>query len=139
MRLSLTVLPIIFSILISGCASDTFRNIGLDKVAPRKAEQNLSTGIRLYEDSNYKTAAVHLQNALDEGLTFKNDQVAAHKYLGFIHCASGREKQCRDEFKKAVGLDPTFELTAAEAGHPIWGPIFRSVKSEMQIKSKPSK
>ena len=136
MRLLLAVLSIVFPILVTGCASETLRDMGLDKMAPRKAEQDLSTGIRQYEDSNYKNAAIHLQKALDEGLTFKNDQLAAHKYLGFIHCASGRERQCREEFRKTLELDPKFELTAAEAGHPIWGPIFRSVKSEMQLKNK---
>jgi Tfp pilus assembly protein PilF len=111
--------------------------MGLDKLSPRKAEHELSTGIRSYEDGNYKAAAKSLQTALDEGLTFKSDQVMAHKYLAFIHCASEREKTCREEFKKALELDPKFELNTAESGHPIWGPAFRSVRAEMQAaKSK---
>jgi len=26
-------------------------------------------------------------------------------------------------------VDPTMDLAPAEAGHPIWGPIFRAVKA----------
>lgn len=123
--------------LLAGCASEPMRNIGLDKLSPRKAEQELSAGLRNYEDGNYKAASKSLQNALDAGLTFKSDQVTAHKYLAFIHCASEREKLCRDEFRKALELDPKFELTTVEEGHPVWGPAFRGVQVEMQnIKGK---
>jgi hypothetical protein len=38
--------------------------------------------------------------------------------------------QCRDEFRKALDLDPSFDLRENEAGHPIWGPAFRSVKAK---------
>ena len=72
-----------------------------------------------------------LRNAQQMGLEDKRDQVIAHKYLAFIHCVSGREQQCRDEFKKALTIDPAFELTPAEAGHPVWGPIFRGEKAKL--------
>jgi Tfp pilus assembly protein PilF len=134
MRSMLALLSLLLATLaISGCSSAPVREIGLDKPPPRKAEQELSTGIRNYEDGNYKNAARSLQTALDTGLTFKNDQIAAHKYLAFIHCAQEREKQCRDEFRTALELDPKFELSTAEAGHPVWGPVFRSVKSELPL------
>jgi Tfp pilus assembly protein PilF len=113
-----------------GCSSGPFRYIGLDKLLMSKAKQELSTGIQNYEDGNYKTAAKNLQNALDLGLTFDSDTVQAHKYLAFIHCLSNREKQCHDEFRKALDKDSNFDLEPAEAGHPIWGPAFRTVKAE---------
>ena len=47
----------------------------------------------------------------------------------FIHCAAGRQAQCREEFRRALEIDPQLELTPAEAGHPGWGPVFRSVKA----------
>lgn len=117
-------------LLGTGCSSGPVRDIGLDKISPRKAEQELSSGIKNYEDGNYKTAAKSLQNALESGLTFDSDTVRAHKYLAFIHCLSNREKQCREEFRKALEKDNKFDLEPAEAGHPIWGPVFRSVKAE---------
>jgi len=49
--------------------------------------------------------------------------------VAFIHCSENRSRQCRDEFRKALAIDPDMELAPAEAGHPTWGPIFRSAKA----------
>jgi Tfp pilus assembly protein PilF len=119
------------ALLLSACAAPITRDTGLDKFAPRKAEQDLSAGIRTYENGDYKTAAQLFQSALDAGLLLNSDKVAAHKYLAFMHCAQSRDKACRDEFRKTLEFDPAFELSPAESGHPLWGPVFKSVKSEM--------
>lgn len=126
----LVLISTLLMLLGTGCSSGPVRDVGLDKLSPRKAEQELSTGIKNYEDGNYKTAAKSLQSALESGLTFDSDTVRAHKYLAFIYCLSNREKQCRDEFRKALEKDNKFDLEPAEAGHPIWGPVFRAVKAE---------
>ncbi|HKW37802.1 MAG TPA: TssQ family T6SS-associated lipoprotein [Burkholderiales bacterium] len=89
----------------------------------------LEFGVRAYEDGELAYSAKLLQASLDAGLIRTSDRVRAHKYLAFIHCASGRVPQCRDEFRKALDLDPSFDLREAEAGHPVWGPVFRSVKT----------
>ncbi len=122
------------TLLVTACSTSFVRDTGLDKLAPRKAEQELSAGIRAYEDGNYKNALKHLQGALDEGLILDSDKVVAHKYLAFVHCAHGRTAQCRDEFREALGLDPKFELGPTEIGHPAWGPVFKSVKAELAKK-----
>jgi len=88
----------------------------------------LNAGIRDYENGRYDDSARNLRIALKRGLA-KPDQVTAHKYLAFIQCAAGREAQCRDEFRRALRIDPGMELDAAEAGHPVWGPVFKSVKA----------
>lgn len=94
------------------------------------AEQKLASGIRSYEDGDYKSSRTALQAALGMGLGGKADQVVAHKYLAFMDCVSGQEKQCREEFRKALEIDPSFDLKPAEAGHPLWGPVFRNVKEK---------
>ena len=116
------------ALLMTACSAPIVRDVGLDKFAPRKAEQDLSLGIRSYENGDYRNSARLLQSALSEELLLNSDKVAAHKYLAFIHCAQSREKLCRDEFRKALALDPKFELTPAEVGHPVWGPVFKSLK-----------
>jgi tetratricopeptide (TPR) repeat protein len=98
--------------------------------APREGKQQLSSGIKSYEEGNYKDAARLLQDALTRGLPDRGSQIEAHKYLAFIYCMSGRNKECTDEFKKALALDPKFELQPSEAGHPLWGPVFSSLKGE---------
>src|SRR5438128_2251952 len=107
-------LVILFTIFTAGCSSQAFLELNFDKIALRKAEQDLSKGIRNYEDGDYKAAATYFQSALDERLMFTKDKVAAHKYLAFIHCVSNREKLCREEFKKALELNPNLELSAVE-------------------------
>jgi Tfp pilus assembly protein PilF len=135
MHLGKSIIVTLTLLLCAGCASGPMRDIGLDRLAPGKGEQELSAGIRSYEDGNYKLASSQLRSALDAGLTFRSDEVRAYKYLAFIDCAAGREKSCREAFKKALALDPEFELSPAEAGHPLWGPVFRSVKGEVAGKT----
>ena len=102
---------------ISGCG--TFSS---------KGETELEFGIRAYEDGEHTYAARLLQLSLDAGLRGTSNRAKAHKYLAFIHCASGRLQQCREEFRMVLEVDSSFDLRDDETGHPIWGPAFRSVK-----------
>ncbi|HZN23985.1 MAG TPA: TssQ family T6SS-associated lipoprotein [Burkholderiales bacterium] len=111
--------------LLAACTSDPMRE--LSRVFERKGEVQLKQGIKEYEDGRLTQASASFQNALDAGLG-TNDQVTAHKYLAFIHCVSKRERQCRAHFRTALELNSQFELGPAEAGHPMWGPVFRSAK-----------
>ncbi len=127
--LRLTLVAVLAAFL-AGCESATVKSIQQDfktLFQISKGAQDLADGIKQYEDANYSEAARLLQSSLDQGLG-KDDQVKAHKYLAFIHCISGREQRCRDEFRAALKIDPSFELAANEAGHPMWGPAFRSAK-----------
>ena len=94
-----------------------------------KAQQELAKGISSYENGAYARSASQMRNALTLGLETRKDEAKAHKYLAFMHCVGKRERLCRDEFRKALEADPTFNLTTAEAGHPTWGPVFRKVKN----------
>ncbi|HEV3008096.1 MAG TPA: TssQ family T6SS-associated lipoprotein [Burkholderiales bacterium] len=87
-----------------------------------------SAGLKEYENGDYEQSAKNLQGAIDLGVPEKL-RATAHKHLAFIHCSSNRVGQCRDEFRKALAIDPALDLVPAEAGHPVWGPIFRSLKS----------
>ncbi len=95
--------------------------------APVEARNALQTGLRHYEEGRYLEAFRSLSDALDEGLPIK-ERVQAHKYVAFIYCVSNRMNECREEFRKALSVDPNFQLGPAEVGHPIWGPVFRSLK-----------
>ena len=103
-----------------------------------KAQQELASGIESYENGSYKPAAKQLQNALTLGLKLPDEQARAHKYLAFMHCVGGRTTACRTEFRKALAADPSFDLTPAESGHPTWGPVFKKVKAEKPVESKPA-
>lgn len=113
--------------LLFGCAS-------MPNLLPgSKGSEALKTGIDEYADGSYSAATKNLQSALDLGLNAQ-EQAKAHKYLAFVGCVTGKTTVCREEFVKALDIDPAFELTPAEAGHPIWGPVFKSVKAKRPAK-----
>jgi hypothetical protein len=91
------------------------------------AQRTLTMGVWMYEDGDYGGSENYLKSALAQDTT-DVDRVRAHKYLAFILCAERREQECRREFREALAIDPGFQLTPAEQGHPIWGPVFRSLK-----------
>jgi Tfp pilus assembly protein PilF len=120
--MNLRALPVL--LLLTACSTQPWR----DLMEPSVGASALRAGVRKYDEGSYVDAARYLQGAIDLDL---NDTEAerAHKYLAFIHCASRRERACREEFRKALTINPNFQLTAAEAGHPAWGPVFASLKA----------
>src|SRR5688572_33065621 len=78
-----------------------------------KGDAAFATGMRQYENGQYVESARNLQAAVDLGLPAAQ-RARAHKHLAFIHCASGRERLCREDFRKGLAIEPKLELTAAE-------------------------
>ena len=97
----------------------------------QRAQEQLAAGIKAYDAGDYDTAVKSLTESLDHGLLSKVDQSRARKYLAFSHCVSGREQQCRTEFRKAFEINSDFALTPAEDGHPSWGPVYRDVRTQL--------
>ena len=129
MRVLAFLALIIAGLPLGGCgAVRTLQQDVKSLFASPKGEPALAAGIRQYEEGKYAEAAESLNSSLYQGLS-SADRVKAHKYLAFIDCVSGRPAACRQEFGRALAIDPNLELSAAEAGHPIWGPVFRAVKS----------
>jgi Tfp pilus assembly protein PilF len=117
--------------LLAGCETAPMKEIQQtfrDAFQGNKGEADLNAGLSSYENGSYNQSMKQLQSALDQGLT-RSGQLQAHKHLAFIHCASGRQGPCRNEFRKALAIDPAFDLTPAEAGHPLWGPVFAKEKA----------
>lgn len=123
------LLALAIALTSASCSSDPARRFGLSGLAGGEAKQLLLAGIGHYEDGSYDTAVTELRAALGVGLIFRSDRVRAWKYLAFIHCTSGRTRLCREAFGQALALDPGFELSRAEEGHPMWGPVFAAAKA----------
>ena len=96
-----------------------------------RAQQQLADGVKQYEAGEYDAAVKNLSASLEHGLLSKAEQARARKYIAFSQCVSGRELLCRDEFRRAFEIYPDFALTAAEDGHPIWGPVYRNVRTQL--------
>jgi Tfp pilus assembly protein PilF len=102
-----------------------------EDVLRTRAQASLAAGVKEYDSGDYPKAESDLNEALAHGLLAKTDQSRARKLLAFIYCTSNREAQCRDEFRKAFEINPEFSLTPAEDGHPVWGPVYRDVRTQL--------
>lgn len=85
----------------------------------------LAQGVKEYQAAQYQQAELDLKSALQMGLVKPADAASANKHLAFIFCTSKRQAQCLAAFKAARAADPKFALTKAEAGHPMWGPVYK--------------
>jgi Tfp pilus assembly protein PilF len=124
LRLSLLCL---FAALLAACAAPP---VAVTDLKDRPAENALLAGIRAYEEAQYPQAEKLLNEALQLGVAAAKDRANAQKYLGFIYCTSTREAQCEQAFRAARAADPQFALTKTEAGHPLWGPVYRRVTGQ---------
>lgn len=91
-------------------------------------QRALTIGVWMYEDGDYARSETYLKNALSQDIS-DADRIKAHKYLAFIFCADNRQVACRAEFREALAINPRFTLDPSEQGHPVWGPVFRSLRT----------
>jgi Tfp pilus assembly protein PilF len=111
------------SLMLSACGA--LRGpTGVTEVMERPAERQLINGLRQYDDAQYGEAEKSLKEALKLQLPSGRDQASAHKTLAFIYCTSNRMADCEAAFRAARVADPAFSLSKAEAGHPVWGPVY---------------
>jgi Tfp pilus assembly protein PilF len=120
-----TALVVVLVTLLGGCA--VAPQGGLSEVMQRPAERALLAGLRAYDDGQYADAERELGKALATGLVSAKDRATAHKHLAFVYCTSQRLPACTDAFRAAIVADPAFALSRAEAGHPLWGPVYKRV------------
>jgi hypothetical protein len=102
------------------------------------AKADFNAGVKAYQDARYAAAAKNLNNALSSQALSAADQVTAYKLLAFIECSNNRKPECRKNFDKALAIQPSFELSKSEAGHPIWGPVFKEAKAAVTAKKPPA-
>lgn len=89
----------------------------------------LRDGVALYNNGNFSDAIKKLNSTeIWAGNKDKAVQVQAAKYIAFSYCVTNRAALCRQQFERALKIDPSFELAAGEKGHPLWGPVFLKAK-----------
>ena len=118
-RSSLIVIPVVLLLGIAGC-----------KTSPTEtpARATLDGARAAYDAGDYGRTIALLSRAPDLDRADVDTQVAAHKLLAFSYCVTNRITQCRNEFSKILDLNPRFDLSPAEKGHPIWGPAFEAAR-----------
>jgi hypothetical protein len=107
------------------------------KPVKRAAELAVDKGVELYDQGDFAGAIKKLQGSPEIWADSQTDlKVRAYKYLAFSFCVTNKRTLCQQQFEKLLELDASFELSAAEAGHPTWGPIFKRAKTRSAQKHK---
>jgi hypothetical protein len=102
------------------------------------AELALAEGVDIFNQGNYPGAIKRLQEAKKIASDSVYIQQDADKYTAFAYCLIGRRPLCRQHFVMLLGKDSSYELSSAEASHPMWGATFKEAKASM-IKKPPVK
>lgn len=102
-------------------------------------EQALADALAIYADGQFEEAVARLTPLIGAAELPLSSQVKVLKFMAFSHCALGRPKPCRQQFEQALELDPTFQLTEAEKGHPVWGREFNGARAAARNKRPTSK
>jgi tetratricopeptide (TPR) repeat protein len=138
---ALSLCLVLMALLIAGCATPPPPQLtgpSAEEIAKQqrleRANTTLADATKQYDSGSYDEAMKNFLLALDSGALTAPQQLTARKQMAFIHCVSNREINCKEEFEKSFALDPKFDLSPAEAGHPIWGPVFRNVKNEIELR-----
>jgi len=112
--------------VLAGCAMPQgTKPVGVADLTERPAERALLGALRAYDDADYPAVERQADDALRLGLQSPRDLAIAHKLRAFVYCTSNRLTACEAEFRAARKADPAFALTKAEAGHPVWGPVYQ--------------
>lgn len=88
----------------------------------------LREGIAAFGTGEYKRSEAKLLESQKLGLNQTSEQVQAHKTKAFLYCVTRRTALCEKSFAEAFDADKSFDLTRAERGHPVWGPVFTKVQ-----------
>lgn len=110
---------------LTGCAGE---QAGGYRSSGNPAEDQLEEASNFYKQGDYSAAIKRLQGAPDIWNDSKDVRIRGHKLLAFSYCVTNQRALCRQQFSRILSLSPGFELSPAEAGHPIWGGEFKEAK-----------
>jgi tetratricopeptide (TPR) repeat protein len=130
------ITPAVFllSALLAACSQLPQAPGGASALSSSEAQGRYQQGLAAYRENRFDAALGDLNAAISSGKLNPTDTVNARKHAAFIYCTSAREPQCREQFQAILAADPAFDLPANEAGHPQWGPIWRSLKGAVEEK-----
>ena len=126
-------LTLVAVLMMGGCAEVSVKNPESSKGDAARssdpaAEKALALASYYYDEGNYP-AVIGLLTANRDWLQASVPlQIRARKLLAFSHCINGQATVCEWYFDAILELDPKFELTPFESGHPAWDPVFRRAK-----------
>ncbi len=92
------------------------------------ARDDLKESIDAYNAGDYNGSLKTILDSKTIWITDNDIQLEALRYSAFDYCLTNRANQCKQQFEKALRLDPEFDLRRGEKGHPLWEPAFDKAK-----------
>jgi hypothetical protein len=86
--------------------------------------------VALYNNGDYNGEIKRFTSVGEALKPYKDLELQGYKYTAFSYCLTRRTTLCRQQFENAFKLDPSFDLSTGEKGHPLWGPVFARVKKK---------
>jgi tetratricopeptide (TPR) repeat protein len=118
--------------LLIGCATGFAQQVSGDSLL-----KMLEQAKNFYNGGEYEKAISELENALQFLKQFKQiDQVEAYKYLAFSYVAFGDKDKAKEQFLRALKLDPKMELDPSTVSPKIIK-VFEEAKSEFAATPPP--
>lgn len=126
------LLALALVVMLTACAE--FSQIpGVGWLQPTSEMQlRYEKGLEHYRDKEFDLARGDLEAAIAGDRLKSSAMVDARKHLAFIYCLGNREAPCREQFQLILKIDSDFDLAPNEASHPSWGPIWLSLKEELE-------
>ncbi|WP_193727800.1 TssQ family T6SS-associated lipoprotein [Paraburkholderia franconis] len=122
-------MPIIEPVLVALLVA-TLAGCSMFSPQQRAADETVQNARSAYAAGEYSRTIQLLSHASEIDRANRSTQIEAHKLMAFSYCVTNRVSACRAEFRKILDIDPDFELSAAERGHPIWGPAFEAARRQ---------
>lgn len=102
---------------------------------PTPSERLFNEAMVAYDAGDY-AKAVQLFTDIQKQSIAAPERIKVHKQTAFGYCLLKKRALCSGEFMKILNLQPGFELSAAEVGHPSWGATFRKTQAEFNLVNK---
>lgn len=97
---------------------------------PSQAAQDTMAQVRQnYTAGQYGSVIRTVATSGDIAEAPESMRIEAYKLQAFSYCVRNYAQLCEDTFVRILQLDEDFTLAPNEAGHPQWGPVFKSAQA----------
>jgi hypothetical protein len=127
-RINIQLFPLGMLVLSCGLAACTGPRTAAELPPTPAAQQALEMVQANYQAGRYGEVIRYVAKSDDLATAPASVKIPALKLQAFSYCVSNYPQLCQDAFARILAIDPSFELTPAEIGHPVWGPAYKRAK-----------
>jgi len=129
MKIRLSLLCLNLALGLAGCAG-TQRAAQPDAPPSPTVAEQLQQVRQQYTEGRYGEVIRWVATSDALAGAPRQTRTEAYKLQAFSYCVTGYPQLCEDTFLRVLRMDPAFTLAPNEAGHPLWGPVFRKAQAK---------